>query len=189
MLDHVLTFFASELNTYFQARTGIAGDDVSPGLVVGDNGKFAIKDDNIGVTVINIEEEATLKDQLPEVRYVQGQHTRVEPQIRLNLSILFCANYKLYDQALKYLSLVLTYFQSNRVFTPGQFPALNSSIERLIVELQTLNYDQLNQIWSFIGGKHLPSVVYRVRLVSIQGNALTAVQPPLTVIDTKSGGM
>lgn len=189
MLDRALAFFAGELNAFFQSRTGILGDVVVPGSVVKENGKYAIKDDNIGITIINIEEEDVLKEQLPDVRLQQGQHVRVEPSLKLNLFVLFAANYKLYDQALKHLSLVLTYFQSNRVFTPSTHPALDSAIERLSVDLQTLNYDQLNQIWAYIGGKHLPSIVYRVRIVSIQDATLTQVQPPLTIIKTETGGV
>lgn len=189
MLDRVLEFFASELNAYFQARTGIADETVVPGMVVNENGRYAIKDDNIGATIINIEEEGILKTQSPEVRYQQGQQVQVEPQLKLNLFILFAANYRHYDQALKHLSLVLGFFQANRVFTRERFAGLDPEIERLTTDLQTLNYDQLNQIWAFIGGKHLPSIVYRVRLLSIQDGSVTRVQPPLTIIDTRAGGV
>ncbi|WP_317932320.1 DUF4255 domain-containing protein [Halioxenophilus sp. WMMB6] len=189
MLDHAINFFASELNTYFQAKTGIIGEAVFPSVVVRDDGKFAIKDDTIGVTVINIEEESVFKDQVPEVKFRDGQNLKMEPKLRLNLCILFAANYKLYEQSLKHLSLILTYFQSNRTFTPSQFPALAPTVERLSVELQTLNYDQLNQIWSYIGGKHLPSIIYRVRAVAIQDNAITETQPPLTIINSQNRGV
>jgi len=189
MLDQVLDFFSAELNAYFQTRTGLPGDTVVPGQVVNDNGKYEIKKDNIGATIINIEEEGVFKDQLPEVRFQQGQHLQREPKLKLNLFVLFAANYTRYDQALKHLSLVLQYFQGHRVFTPDRYPGLQTGIERLSVDLQTLNYDQLNQIWAYIGGKHLPSIVYRVRLVSIQDSAISQVQPPLTVISTDMGGL
>ncbi len=188
MLDRVLDFFSGELNAYFQAKTGIIGDTVLAGAIVNDSGKYAIQENSIAATIINIEEDAILRDQLSEVRYQQNQHIKLEPKLKLNITVLFSANYTKYDQALKHLSLVLSYFQSQRVFTRTHFPNLDSSIERLSVEMQTLSYDQLNQIWAYVGGKHLPSVVYRVRFVSIQDESLTHVQPPLTTISIQAGG-
>jgi len=188
MLDRVLDFFSGELNAYFQAKTGVVGDTVSAGPIVNDSGKYAIQENSIAATIINIEEDAILRDQLAEVRYQQNQHVTLEPKLKLNIYVLFSANYTRYDQALKHLSLVLSYFQSQRVFTSTNFPNLNSAINRLSVEMQTLSYDQLNQIWAYIGGKHLPSVLYRVRLVSIQDESLSNVQPPLTTINIQTGG-
>jgi hypothetical protein len=40
-------------------------------------------------------------------------------------------------------------------------------IEKLILEMNSLNFDQLNQLWSIIGGKYQPSVVYRMRMVTV----------------------
>ena len=57
-------------------------------------------------------------------------------------------------------------------------------IERLTVELQSLGYEQINQIWAFIGGKHLPSAIYKVRMVALQDTAPSGVEQPLTEIRT-----
>lgn len=103
---------------------------------------------------------------------------------------MFAANFKLYDQALKYLSHIIVYFQAHRVFTPDQYPSLVNSdgnnIERLVVELQRLNYDQLNQIWAYIGGKQLPSVIYKIKLVSLQDPVPTTIKPPIQIINTNT---
>jgi hypothetical protein len=95
---------------------------------------------------------------------------------------MFAANFQKYDVALKYLSLVLTYFQSHPAFTTDNQPALDPRIGKLTVELQSLTYEQLNQIWAFIGGKLLPSIVYKVRMVALQDETPKAVQPPITQI-------
>jgi len=78
----------------------------------------------------------------------------------------------------------LTYFQSRPSFTSVEYAALDPRIEKLTVELQSLNYEQLNQIWAFVGGKQLPSVIYKVRLVSLQDAMPTAIQPFIREIDT-----
>lgn len=189
MLDAVLSFFADEINAYLQARTGDMSKTVVPSSIVDESGKYLPESDTVAINIINIEEETVLKDQLPDYSFRNGQHVVLEPKLRLNLFVMFAANFKLYDQALKYISHILTYFQSHRIFVPQQYPALGGGIERLTVDLQKLNYDQLNQIWAYIGGKHLPSIVYKVGVICIQDTAQTAVQPPITIVNTGSKGM
>jgi hypothetical protein len=182
MLDIALQFLKDELNSYLLTRTGSNAVEVKMSKLVDEAGKYAFDDGTIGAAIINIEEERTFKSHLPDYAYVNGQHVALEPDLKLNLHVMLAANFKLYDVALKYIGLVLTYFQSHSSFTCEEYPALDARIRKLIVELQSLSYEQLNQIWAFIGGKQLPSVVYKVRMVVIQDEAQMAVQPPITTI-------
>jgi hypothetical protein len=188
MLDKVMVFFAAEINTYLRSRTGDLSDIVVLSPIVNEEGKYASDSDTVALNLINIEEEATFKEQLPEQVFKDGQHLVLEPKLKLNLFVMFAANFKLYDQALKYLSHIILYFQAHRVFTPDQYPALTDSrgdyIERLVVELQRPDYDQLNQIWAYIGGKQLPSVIYKIKLVSLQDQAPSTIKPPIQSITT-----
>lgn len=188
MLDVAIGFLKDELNTYLVTRTG--SDTVKTNLskVVDEAGKYAFDIDSICCSIINIEEERILKSHLHDYTTVNGQHVILEPELRLNLHVLFAANFTHYDQALKYISYVMTYFQAHPVFTSNQCPGLDPGIGKLTAELLSLTYEQLNQMWAFIGGKQLPSVVYKVRMVTLQDEAQTAVQPPLTSIRTTIQG-
>lgn len=184
MLDITLKFLTDELNTYLFSRTGSGpADVVKMSRVVDEAGKYAFDKETIGATIINIEEERTFKSQLPDYTYINGQHVVLEPELKLNLHVLFAANFRLYDVALKYISYVLMYFQSHPSFTPVEYPALDTRIGKLSIELQSLSYEQLNQVWAFIGAKQLSSVIYKVRMVALQDEARAAVQPPLTIIN------
>ena len=184
MLDVALKFLTDELNGYLLVRTGASFGEVEVGKLVDDNGKWAVKEDHVGVAVINLEEERTLKSQLPETTYVGGRNVVLEPELKLNLHVLFAANFKQYDVALRYVSHVLTFFQAHSSFTRDDHPGLDTRIERLTAELQSLTYEQLNQVWAFIGGKQLPSAVYKVRLVALQDVEPATIAPPLTTITT-----
>ena len=78
---------------------------------------------------------------------------------------------------------MLTFFQSHSVFTRARYPGLDPRIEKLGVDLMSLGYEQLNQVWTFVGAKYLPSAVYRVRLVALQDDEPASVAPPITRID------
>ena len=60
-----------------------------------------------------------------------------------------------------------------------------TEIERLVVELYSLNLEQQNHLWGYLGGKYLPSVVYKVRLVRIQEDAVRGEARPIHQRDFK----
>lgn len=184
MLDIALQFLKDELNSYIIARTGSTSIEVKLTKVVDEAGKYAFLEQEVGVSLINIEEERTVKEHLPRYSTVNDQRIVQEPELRLNLHVLFAANFTQYDQALKCLSYIMTYFQSHPVFTPARYPALDSRIDKLIVELQSLNYEQLNQIWGSIGAKQLPGIIYKVRMVILQDMEPAAALPPVRTIAT-----
>jgi len=184
MVDIAVRFLTKELNTYLLTRTGSAFGEAEVSRLVDDTGKWAVKEDHLGVAVINLEEERTLRSQLPETTYVGGQNVVLEPDLKLNVHVLVAANFKQYDQGLKYISYALTFLQAHPSFTLETYPGLDPRIEKLTSELQSLTYEQLNQIWAFIGGKQLPSAVYKVRMVVLQDVEPAAIAPPITRVAT-----
>lgn len=182
MLDIALQFLIDELNSYLPLQKD--PNVVRLGYLMDDTGKYAVEEGTICANLINIEEERILKSHLPEYTYVNGQQARLEPELKLNLYILFAARFKEYKEALKFISHLLTYFQARPAFTPAEYPALDPAIEKLTLELQSLSYEQLNQIWAFIGGKQLPSVLYKMRMVVIQDKRPVAIQSPILEINT-----
>lgn len=190
MLDVALTFLKDQLQGFLVARTG-AGPDARPvnlTPVVNDQGRYAIAVDSLGLTVVNIEEERTFRAQVPSYVLVDGRQVLREPEVRLNLHVLVAANFRLYTEALRYLSLVIAFFQSNPGFTVDAFPSLDPRIGLLTAELYSLSYEQLNQVWAFIGGKQLPSVVYKVKVVVVQDDAIAEIGPPITTLTATLGG-
>jgi hypothetical protein len=184
MIDVALKFLVAELNSYLLNRTGSNLGEAELTRIVDDLGKWAIGVDHLAAALINVEEERILKAHLPEPAFVDGRHVILEPPLKLNLHVLFAAHFQKYDQALKYLAHVLTFFQSHLTFPSDQYPGLDPRIARLNVELLSPTYEHLNQIWAFVGGKQLPSAVYRVRMVVLQDVEPKSVEPPLTAVDT-----
>lgn len=187
MIDVALKFLVAELNAFLFARTGAAGTAVLS-RVVDDAGKIAIPGASIGVALVNVEEERVLKSHLPSTVLIDGRQVLLQPELKLNLTIIVAANFGKYEDALRQLSWVLTFFQAHPGFTRDRFPALDPRIERFTVELYSLTFDQLNQLWSCNGGRQLPSVVYRLRLVAVQDVEPASIQPPVTEISTAVHG-
>jgi hypothetical protein len=43
-----------------------------------------------------------------------------------------------------------------------------------MVDLYTMNFEQVNHLWSTLGGKYLPSALYKVRQVTLNENVTTS---------------
>jgi len=81
------------------------------------------------------------------------------------------------------LAYIIQFFQYQNVFTPLSHPALDTRITKLITDLYTLNFEQINRLWSTLGGKYLPSVMYKVRQITLDEDAVIAGGGLITEID------
>ncbi len=181
MIDAALKFIADQVNAQLRKRTGASLGEASCGPLVDDKGAWVQPLDTL---LFQIDEERALREQVPSRVIVGGREVVMPPPLKLNLVVVIAARFQQYDQALRTLSLVLGYFQSHPLFTPSDSPALPAGIDRLAIELQSYGPEQLNQMWTCFGGKHLPSVVYRLRMVVLQDDEPSGTGAPITQIDT-----
>jgi hypothetical protein len=158
-------------------------------------------DDKIVFTLVNIEEESTLKN-APYQKRNGGNTARYEnPPVYLNLYLLITScnktagqNDKNYLDALEKLSHVIRFFQGKNAFSLAnssspdltKFPdddLINMSIK---AELYTLTFEQINYLWASLGGKQMPFVMYKLRLIAITDRKLVREVPLIEEINTNS---
>ena len=131
------------------------------------------KRDNIIVTLINVEEETIGKAQLFHIRNPDRSIEHTNPEIKLNLYVLFSAFSSMtaeerYSNCLNLISYVVRFFQSKSVFNHQNAPNLSQSIEKLVVELVSPTFEQQNYLWGALGAKYMPSVLYKVRMLTFR---------------------
>lgn len=126
----------------------------------------------IVMSLVNIEEDRISKH--PSNSFPSATGTGVEyknPPVLVNLYVLFSVNRDYTDDALLYLSYVMQFFQHKNIFTaqnsPGLFTDTMQPVQQISSELVTLNFEQVNHLWASLGGKYLPSVLYKIRQVVI----------------------
>ena len=121
------------------------------------------------ISLINIEENRISRDNNNYIRK-DGGIIMKNPAIHLYLTLLFTSVRRTagaYGLSLQDLQNVIGAFQRKYVFDHSNTPALNVNIEKLILDMVSLNLQQLHEIWSVLGGRYFPSVAYRMRLVTI----------------------
>ena len=183
MLDVAVTFLADEFNAYLLRRTGsVALGQVVPGSILDDKGGLAITSGTVVLSLVNIEEERIMREHVPARISSNGRELVLQPELKLNLTLLFAAKMVDYPATLRALSNVLTFFQSHPVFSAEDYPALDARIGKIVMELYSVTPETLNQIWASIGAKYQPSVLYRARLVTIQDQEPFTLGEPITDI-------
>ncbi len=194
MIDQILDFLRSQVNNYLRVKLDPAppsGDAIvlynvahlgDGGSTSGNNGTPPT---NAFITLVNIEENRILKSHDHTVRNGTSLSYK-NPEIYLNLYVLFSANLA-YSESLKRMSLIIRFFQHQPVFTPVAHPELSGfNVEKLQVELHSMSFEQLNHLWSILGGKYLPSVMYKVRQITIDEEAITGGGGLIKEIQTHS---
>ncbi len=124
----------------------------------------------IYITLVNLEEERTLKNVSHTIRKNNRSHYQ-EPPVNLNLFLLFSFTFSQYSTCLLRLSETIELFQNKSVFksenelNTNSFP---SKLEKLVFDMYSINFEKLNHLWGILGGTYYPSVLYKVRLVTIR---------------------
>ena len=142
------------------------------------------------MSLVNLQEEATLKN-VPHYRLDNGRSIYQNPPVHLNLFILFSVLDSNYQFAIKLLSRVVEFFQIQKELSftstpPQNLAAVGGSIipqeVKIVADLYSLTFEQLNHLWGALGGKQVPFVLYRVRLVAVQGQKRQAEGEVITEI-------
>lgn len=174
MLYRSLLFLEEQLNAYFATLNKTDPNIIAkPALVENIAGleEDKLKNaENIFITLVNISEEATLKN-IPNYQTENFITVYKNPPIFLNLFVLFSACMKKYDQALMHLSAVIRFFQAKNNF--NQKNSSSAIIENLdefniLLDLFSPTFEQVNYLWSTLGGKQFPFALYKLRLVIME---------------------
>lgn len=133
------------------------------------------------VSLVNLEQERTaLNAPLPRDSY------KKRPPINLNLYLLFAANHSNYLTALEQLSNTIGFFQSKPLFTPENSPGLPAGVEKVTMELISLNFQELSNFWTAIGSNILPAAIYKLRMISITEDMIVGDISDITTINVKT---
>ncbi len=170
MIYNALNSITKKINDYLNMKYSGNGNsyiqlcnlyDHSGGLEVNDSNKII-------VSLVNIEKENVFGASHTFLSNQNGKHGKINPAININLYVLFSSVFsgENYSEGLKFISSVIEFFQSNLVMDHSNTAMLNSGIQRLTFEMVNLGFQELGQLWGVIGGKYMPSVLYKVRMLS-----------------------
>lgn len=166
MIKSTLEYLKTRLESYSDSLSQLEQFKVGIGNVamIGESNSAGGTNlrEGVIITVVNVEEEKTLKNHPVYVR--EGDDVKkYRPTIHLNVYVLFSSAESDYERGLVWIDKVLIFFQKYNVFVPPV-----GKVERVTMELVSLSFEQQNHMWAIMGSKYLPSVLYKLRLIVVQ---------------------
>lgn len=189
MIDILLSHVRDILNQNFKNKYGVPDNKVIVSSLLDNSGSIPVElEDRIVCFLLSIEEETTLKNKASRSMGAGTGFLDKNSPLYLNLNLVFCANFKSknYLEGLNYISQILNFFQNQKVLYPSSIPGISKRVEKITFDLCNLSYDNISQVWSAIGSKLLPAVIYKVGLVVLDDTPLKGITPAISSTDSES---
>lgn len=178
MIDSAMGEVASQLNQALRRAFGGGEDFVAVAPLRDTDGAVARPAVNkIAVFLCGVEHETLAQNAAPAAGGLRA--ARRHEAVHLNLLVLFAAHFDSshYPEALKLLSATVAFFQGRPTFDHHDTPELDPRISKLTMEIENLGITDLSNLWGMLGGHYQPSVLYRMRMLSLDSGHLAALQP------------
>jgi len=182
MIYEALSCLTDEINEYFRNKLRISEDKVVLSGLISQDGTVAIQGENkVAITLVNVEKENSGGASGSSFVSKSGA-------THVNLYVLFSAYFSSgnYPEALRFLSFIIAYFQYKNVFTPSNTPRLDKGIDKLVFEMASITPEQLNNVWGSLGAKYMPSVIYKMRMLTFDESIIKEYRPAVSGIDSDS---
>jgi hypothetical protein len=187
MIYETLSCITEVINSHFSRQLHVNEDKVILSGIVNQDGSIAIQGENkVLVTLINIEKEAIGKS-TPGYNTGMVQAKTLQP-VCINLYVLFSAYFtgNNYAESLRFISFIIAFFQSRNVLTPGNTPSMDTRIDKLVFEMESMGAERLNNVWATLGAKYMPSVVYKMRMLTFDESIISEYRPTASDITTNN---
>ncbi|MEC8739519.1 MAG: DUF4255 domain-containing protein [Bacteroidota bacterium] len=166
MILSVLSGINEELNERLSQKFGTVEEMVKiTSLKKGQSDNLDITN-KIASFLINIEEDGASKSGPFQ------SNPGANPSFFINLYIIYAAAFENenYPESLKYISEIISFFQEKNVFEDFDNPNIN----KIIVEMVNVHFQELSNFWNNIGSNYVPSVVYRFRMLNFSSNNISS---------------
>lgn len=183
MIDAAISHIAKELNQCLKEKIPERNEDVVViSNILEQDGTVASHVNNkIVVSLVNIEKDTVPFRQLRAANSAPDRSVVTPPPVFLNIYLMFAGYFSggNYQEGLKCISNTVGFFQGRPVFDHQNSPDLDGRIDKLVLEIENLTIRDLSSLWGVLSGRYLPSILYKVRMVSIDSGAVRKQTPAL----------
>ena len=183
MIDTAINHIASNVNQHLMRSFGLNEDVVVVSNILEQDGTVATHVNNkIVVSLVNIEKESVPLNNVGHAPATAMRRTVSNPPVYVNLYLMFASYFSgsNYQEGLKFISNTINYLQGQSVFDQRNSPELDRNIDKLVMDIHNLDITDLSNLWGVLSGKYLPSVLYKVRMVTVDAGAVKDQIPSVT---------
>lgn len=169
MIGATLQFLASQLDYHLRKNQPVQENLVVVSRLMENDGKESENSINkLNLFLVNVEKDSMAQN-VPHSEF-DGFRTIVPTKkVYLNLHVVLAANFKNanYAEALKFLSKGISFFQDHSAFDRTMSPDMPEGLEKLLLDMENISFQDMNSLWGMLGCKYVPSVMYRIRTVAL----------------------
>ena len=168
MIYSALNIVVQELNRFLMRRFQTPDTKAVLSGILDETGAVPEENQNkVILSLVNLEHETN--QQYANYQSVEkGTGAVINMPYNFNLDVLVTPMFSNYQEALKFLSETIYFFQAKQVFTAENTVGLDPGLQKLAFEIVRLSHTEMHNLWTALGAKYLPSVLFRVRMLSFQ---------------------
>lgn len=189
MLQTALLFIKQKLDEYLLNSFELDESVTVLNHLVAQDGSSPAKNHNkMVITLINLDYDTTKPFYGGIQRGRDNQVIRSNPGNMFNVDLLFTACFDDYEEALKFLNATISYYQNHMIINRSVAPDLPEGMKALTFEIANSTYFETHNLWSAMGAKYQPSIIYKVRHVNVQSDDINVVVPAVTNVSNSTVG-
>jgi hypothetical protein len=187
MLNDSLIAVKRKLQQNLQNRYSLDDDIVVLNQLVEQDGSGQQQNKNkIVITLLNLSQETTKQYINSNKKQLDSTFIKTNPALTFNLYVLFTACFDDYEETLKFLNSTIAFFQANQSVSLSSSQAGTEQFNTLRFEIENASHHEMHNLWSAMGAKYRPSILYKVRYVTIQSDELQKIVPQVDGTDVKA---
>lgn len=165
MIFEAIQLLSQQLNDYLKVRFRLTEDIVFISPIKDPSKSFP---NRVGITIVGVERETA--GGVSFQRRVVSESTSAQSvpgwQISLNVLISVIFQEKQYEESLRLFSAVIAFIQKNNM--------VRSANEDISFSLEVMNMTmhELSNLWSICGENYYPSVVCKIRLLTVDAGEI-----------------
>lgn len=186
MIAKALQFTRDVLDQFIKNRYGLDESKVVLNTLIEPNGDIPKANHNrIVISLINIEKETLKQFYNKTSSKISGSYNaELNPSERYNLDMMLSSSFDDYTEALKFLNAAILFFQIHPMLDSTSYSTIPAGLHKLEYEIEKNGYHQMHSLWTAMGAKYQPSIIYKIRLITIQGNEADSFSPGVTQTST-----
>ena len=182
MISKALQFTNTSLNQFLKNKFGLSDDVVITNRIIDQNGTVPVENQNkVIISIVHVGQETVKSFYNRNNRMTNGNYENKPIGERYNIYILIAPNFEEYNETLKFLNASIQFFQINGALDANTSSTIPKGITRLEFEFEKGDgYLQMHNLWSALGAKYQPSVIYKMKLISIASNEVRSFEAEIT---------
>jgi hypothetical protein len=181
MIYKSLQFTSNILGQFLKSRFRLDEDKIVLNYLVDPDGSIPKMNQNkVVLSLINIEKETNQPFYIRNQKLETGNYSSFNPVERYNLDLLLSSNFDDYDESLKFLDAIVCFFQINNYLDASSSSSIPEGLTKLEFEYEKISYHQMHSLWTAMGAKYQPSIIYKMKLIKVQAHETVEILPAVT---------